>query len=86
MQALCSLARRIIPSMAAVTLALLSVFAYLHARNPQDDLYAAYEKALIGQDLPIHRMVVEQTSITDASILHAIANQTTQQNIHLEIE
>ncbi|MEJ2245585.1 MAG: zf-HC2 domain-containing protein [Acidobacteriota bacterium] len=81
-----SLARRVIPSMIAVTLALLSLFAYLHLRNPQDDLYAAYEGVFIGEDLPLHRMVVERRSITDASILNAIANQSMQQNTGFELK
>jgi len=80
------LARRVIPSMAAVTLALLSVSAYLHLSNPQDDLYAAYEKVFIGEDLPLHRMVKDQRDITDASILSAIANQATQRNINFELK
>lgn len=80
------LARRVIPSMAAVTLALLSVFAYLHLRSPQDDLYAAYEKVFIGEDLPLHMMAREQRDITDASILSAIANQATQRNINFELK
>jgi hypothetical protein len=81
-----SLARRIIPSMIAVTMALLSVFAYLHLRNPQDDLHAAYEEVFIGEDLPLHRMVVERRGITDASILNAIANQAMQQNTGFELK
>lgn len=85
-QALHSLARRIIPSMAAVTLALFSVFAYLHMHSPQDDLYAAYEKVFIGENHPLHIMVVEQKGITDASILNAIANQATRQNTNIELK
>ena len=81
-----SSARRVIPSMITVTLALLSVFAYLHLRNPRDDLHAAYEEVFIGEDLPLHRMVVERRGITDASILNAIANQAMQQNTGFELK
>ena len=81
-----SLARRVIPSTMAVTLALLSVFAYLHLRNPQDDLHAAYEEMFIGQDLPLYRRVVERRGITDASILNGIANQAMRQNTGFELK
>ena len=86
LQSFHSLARRVVSSMAAVTLTLLSVFAYLHLHNPRDDLYVAYEKAFIGEGLPLRRMVVERRGITDASILNAIANQAIQQNDNLELK
>ena len=86
LQQFISLARRIIPSMAAVTLALLSVFAYLQVRTPQDDLHAAYERVILGGDLPLHRMVTEQRKITDASILSAIANQGEWQDSNYELK
>lgn len=86
LQSFHSLARRVISSMAAVTLALLSVFAYLHLQNPQDDLYVAYEKAFIGEDLPLRSMVVERRGITDASIFNAIARQAVQQNNNFELK
>lgn len=73
------LARGFIPSLAAVTLALLSLFAYLHLTNPQDDLYAAYKNAFVGEDLHLREMISEQQSITDANILSALANRETWQ-------
>lgn len=85
-QLLYGLARRVIPSMAAVTLALLSVFAYLNLRSPQDDLYAAYEKVLIGEDIPLHMIITEQRDITDATILNAIANQAIRRNTNYELK
>ena len=66
--------------MAAVTLALLTVFAYLHLHSPQANLYTAYEKAFIGENLPLQMLVKEQRDITDASILNAIANREAWQN------
>ena len=78
------LARRIVPSMAAVTLVLLSVFTYLQLNNPQDDLHTAYEKMLTGADLPFPLMVTEQRKITDESILSAIANQGMWQGTNLK--
>ena len=72
--------------MAAITLALLSVFAYLHMRAPQEDLRTAYERAFMGENLPIHQLVSEQQNITDANILSAIANQEVWQNANYELK
>lgn len=77
------LARRIVPSMAALTLVLLSVFAYFQLNRPQDNLYTAYEKMLTGEDLPLHLMVTEQRNITDESILGAIATRGIWQDTDL---
>lgn len=74
------LARRIIPSMAAVTLVLLSVFTYLQLNNPKDDLHTAYDRMFNGSDLPIQLMVAEQKNISDEIIINAIANRGTWQN------
>jgi len=65
--------------MAAITLALLSVFVYLHMQNPQDDLHTAYERVFISKDPPLPIMLTEQRNITDANILSAIANSETRQ-------
>ena len=73
------LARGFIPSLAAVSLALLSIFAYLHLTNPRDDLYAAYKNAFVGEDLHLRAMISEQQSITDANILSALANRESWQ-------
>jgi len=86
LQVFYGLARRIIPSMAAVTLVLLSIFAYIHMKNPKDDLYAAYEKVIIGENLPLPMIITEQRGLTDASILSAIANQAKRKNINYELK
>ena len=78
------LARRIIPSMAAIALVLLSVFTYLEWNNPQDDLHAAYEKMFAGADLPLHLVVTEQRNITDERILNVIAAREIWQDTNLE--
>jgi hypothetical protein len=85
-QLLFELARRVVPSMAAVTLALLSVFAYLHMKNPQNDLYTAYEQAFMGGNLPLRMMITEQRDITDENILNAIANQRAWQNTDIKLK
>jgi anti-sigma factor RsiW len=70
-----SLARRVVPSLAGITLALLSVFVYLQMRTPESDLYTAYASVFLGEDQP-HRMVIaQQEEITDESILSAIAER-----------
>lgn len=80
------LARRLIPSMAAVTIALLSIFTYLQLSNPRNDLPAAYEKAFMGENLPIPVMFTEQRNITDANILSAIANREARQDSGYELK
>ena len=86
LQLLFGLARRIIPSMAAVTLVLLTVFTYLQWNNPQDDLHTAYEKMFIGADLPLHLMVTQERNITDERILNVIATKGMWQDTSLEPE
>lgn len=80
------LARRIIPSMAAGTLVLLSVFTYLQLSNSQDDLHTAYERMLTGAELPLNLMITEQRNITDESILNAIANRGMWQDSNLQLK
>jgi hypothetical protein len=81
-----SLARKIIPSLAAITLALLSIFAYFQLNNPKDDLYSAYEQILTGEDIHNSMMLTGQRNITDVSILRAIARQETQRNTSYEMK
>lgn len=69
------LTRRMVPLMAGVTLALLSLFAYLQIHSPEVSLYSAYSRAWLSED-PSHRMLIaEQEEITDASVLRAIAER-----------
>lgn len=80
------LARRIIPSMAAVTLVLLSVFTYLQLSDPRDDLHTAYERMLTGAELPPHLMITEKRNITDESILSAIADRGMWQDSNSQLK
>ena len=80
------LARRIISSMAAVTLVLLSVFTYLQFKGPKDDLHTAYDRMFNGADLPLHMMVTGQTNISDERILNAIAGRGIWQDANLELK
>ncbi len=71
-QIILGLSRQVVPALAAITLALLSIFAYLQLRGPNQDVFQAYDRILISGDRPL-RMV--QGEITDESVLRAIAEQ-----------
>jgi hypothetical protein len=74
-QSFLSLARQMIPTLAGITLVLFSVFAYFELRGPEADLYKAYESAFIVENQPQHMLVSEQMTITDESVLSAIAER-----------
>ncbi len=69
------LARPMIPTLAGITLALFSVFAFLELRGPEADLNKAYERAFLGEDQSKQMLISEQMSITDESVLSAIAER-----------
>ena len=71
-QIILGLSRQVVPALAAITLALLSLFAYLQIRDPNQDVFQPYDRILISGDRPL-RMV--QGEITDESVLRAIAEQ-----------
>ena len=69
------LARPMIPALAGITLALLSLFAYVQIHIPEAQLFEDYNLAFISEDQP-HRMLVEdQGDITYESVLNAIFEQ-----------
>jgi hypothetical protein len=73
-QTFLGLARPLIPTLAGITLALLSIFAYHQIRRPEAELYRAYDKAFITEDQA--RMIeAEQGDISYESILRAIAER-----------
>ena len=74
-QSFLELARQMIPTLAGITLALFSVFAYLELRSPEADLYKAYESAFVVEAEPQHMLISEQVTITDESVLSAIAER-----------
>jgi predicted anti-sigma-YlaC factor YlaD len=74
-QVIFGLARRVVPALAGITLALLSVFAYFELRGPQADLYQAYDRFFISEDQPHRMFIAEQGDITDESVLQAIAER-----------
>jgi len=72
-QLLFTLSRKIIPAFAGITLALLSIFAYLQMRSPEVELYRAYEKIFLTEEQPYQLLLTERGSITDEQVLRAIA-------------
>ncbi len=73
-QILLGLSRQVVPALAAITLALLSIFAYFQVQRPNADIYQAYDSFFISADRPL-RLV--QDEITNESVLRAIAEQET---------
>ncbi len=71
-QIILGLSRQVVPALAAITLALLSVFAYLQLRGTSQDVFQAYDRISISADRPL-RMV--QGEITNESVLRAMAEQ-----------
>ena len=54
-QIILGLSRQVVPALAAITLALLSIFVYLKLLGQQTDVYQAYDKIFMSGDRP-HRM------------------------------
>ncbi len=67
------LSRHLVPALAAVTLALISVFAYFQITEPQTDLYQAYDSIFMSNDRTQRMVIADQGDITDESVLRAIA-------------
>jgi hypothetical protein len=74
-QALCELARPMVPTLAGITLALLSVFAYFQMHGHEVDLYKTYDRAFISEDQSNQMLVADQGDITYESVLNTIAEQ-----------
>ena len=74
-QVLWGLARKMIPALAAITLALLSVLAYLQMHGPKAELYREYERVFITEEQPYGMLAAGQGGITAESVLTAIAER-----------
>ena len=72
-QLILMLSRHMVPALAAVTLALVSVFAYFQITEPQADLYQAYDNIFMSGDRPQRMVIADQGDITDESVLRSIA-------------
>jgi hypothetical protein len=64
-----------IPAMAGITLALLSILAYLQLNSPAADMYRDYENVFIAEDQPRLIFTADRGDITDVSVLSAIAER-----------
>jgi anti-sigma factor RsiW len=73
-QAFLGLARPLIPTLAGITLALLSIFAYHQINGPEAEVYRAYDKAFISE-YQTRMLSQEQGEISYESILRAIADR-----------
>ena len=68
------LERHMIPALAGITLALLSVLVYLQLNGPHGNL-SEYERVFITEEQPHLMLAADQGEITDASVLSAIAGR-----------
>ena len=84
-QAIFGLARQVIPALAGITLALLSVFAYVQFSRNQPDFYKFYDRVFVTEDQP-HRMLFSDRGITDESVLTAIAERETNPRRSLDMK
>lgn len=74
-QVILGLSRQVVPGMAAITLLLLSIFAYMQLREPRVDVYQAYDRIFNSPDRS-HRMVIaDQGDITEERVLVALAEE-----------
>ena len=74
-QLILALSRHLVPALAAITLALLSVFAYFQIQAPQVDLFQAYDRIFVTGDRPQSIFAADQGEITDESVIRAIAEE-----------
>jgi len=75
-QIILGLSRHLVPGLAAISLALLSVFIYFQLHSPTLDIALAYENIFTSSLEHSHRMIVgDQSEITDESVLSAIAEE-----------
>lgn len=74
-QLILGLSRHLVPALAAITLALLSVFAYFQIQGPRVDLFQAYDGIFLTGDRPQAILTADQGEITDESVLQAIAEE-----------
>jgi hypothetical protein len=69
------LVRSMLPTLAGITLALLSVFAYFQIHSPKADLYRVYDGEFISEDQSNGMIIADQGDITYESVLSAIAER-----------
>ena len=82
-QIVLGLSRQIVPALAAITLALLSIFAYLQLEGAGLDVQA-YDRVFLSGDRSLSIPADEQGEITDESVLRAIAEQDSNHRVGTE--
>ena len=80
-QVVWKIARQMVPALAGITLALLTILVYLQLHGPKNDPLA-YEGIFIAEDQPRQMLVAEQGDITDVSVLSAIAERESNHQHH----
>ena len=80
-QILLTLSRHLVPAFAAVTLALLSVFAYYQVRGPQEDTTQAYDWIIQSLDRPHVILLENNGEINDENVLGAIVEEENGHNL-----
>jgi hypothetical protein len=72
-QIILGLSRQVIPALAAITLVVLSLFAYLEMRDPRSDVISAYDWIFTSGDREQRMLTADRNEITDESILLSIS-------------
>ena len=76
-QIMVGISHRLVPAMAAITLALLLAFSYFQLSAPQADVVQAYDNIFMSSDRPQRMVIADHSEITDESVLQAIAEEDT---------
>jgi hypothetical protein len=74
-QIILGLSRQVIPALAAITLVLLSLFAYLEMHDPKSDVISAYDWIFTSGDRAQIMLIADQNELTDENILLSISEQ-----------
>jgi hypothetical protein len=74
-QVIWGMARQMVPALAGITLALLSVLVYFQLRTSDADLYRAYGRAIMSDDISYQMIIAQPEEITNESVLSAIAER-----------
>jgi hypothetical protein len=85
-QVVLGLARQVIPALAGITLALLSVFIYFQLSGNEPDLYKAYDRVFISEEQPNRMLIYDQGDITDESVLSAIAERESNHRRSIDLK
>jgi hypothetical protein len=74
-QVLLGLSRQVVPGLAAITLLVLSIFAYMQLRSSNMEFYQAYEEIFMPSDRTERMIIADHDVFTDEVVLRALAGQ-----------